>query len=102
MADLWKLSAAERQAVLGVDAKTYAAYKKNPSSLSRAALERISLTLGLYRRLNEILSSPASNDWIKRPNKAFGGKPALTLMMRDSAGLREVRNYLLSVGGGWF
>lgn len=101
MADLWALTDAERRAVLGVDARTYAKYKKDPASLSRASLERVSLTLGVYRRINEILSAPASNDWIKSPNKAFGGKTALELMTRDAAGLREVRDYLLGVGGGW-
>lgn len=101
MADLWALSAAERRAVLGVDAKTYAQYKKAPASLSRASLERVSLTLGVYRRINEILSEPASNAWIKSPNKAFGGRSALDLMTRDAAGLREVRDYLNGVGGGW-
>ncbi|MCM2303445.1 MAG: ERAP1-like C-terminal domain-containing protein [Elusimicrobia bacterium] len=101
MTGLWALTSAERRALLGVDAKTYARYKKDPSSLSRASLERISLSLGVYRRINEILSAPASNDWIKSPNKAFGGKSALDLMLRDAAGLREVRDYLLGVGGGW-
>jgi len=101
MADLWSLTAAERRAVLGVDARTYAGYKKDPASLSRASLERVSLTLGVYRRINEILSAPASHGWIKSPNKAFGGKTALDLMTRDAAGLREVRDYLLGVGGGW-
>ncbi len=102
MTDQWKLTAAERQAVLGVDAKTYAKYKKDPSSLSRAALERISLCLGLYRRLNEITGQPLADEWIKRPNKAFDGKPALELMMRDAAGIRQVRDHLYGVGGGWF
>ena len=101
MADLWSLTAAERRGVLGVDAKTYAKYRKSPSSLSRASLERVSLTLGVYRRINEILSAPSSHDWIKSPNKAFGGKSALEVMVRDAAGLREVRDYLLGVGGGW-
>jgi puromycin-sensitive aminopeptidase len=101
LADLWKLSPAERRALLGADARAYARYKKDPSSMTRASLERISLTLGVYRRINEILSAPAANDWIKSPNKAFGGKSALDVMLRDAAGLREVRDYLLGVGGGW-
>ncbi len=102
LADKWKLSAAERQAVLGVDAKTYAKYKKDPSALTRDALERISLCLGVFRRLNEIMGDPLADEWVKRPNKAFGGKPALELMMRDASGIREVRGYLWGVGGGWF
>lgn len=101
MADLWALTAAERRAVLGVDARTYVKYKKDPASLSRASLERVSLTLGVYRRINEILSEPASHEWIKSPNKAFGGRSALGLMTRDAQGLREVRDYLNGVGGGW-
>jgi puromycin-sensitive aminopeptidase len=100
--DLWELSPAQRRALLGADARTYAALKKDPSRLSVAALERISLTLGVYRRVNEILSEPSAKDWIKRPNKAFDGRSALELMTSsDPAQLRRVRDYLLSVGGGW-
>ena len=98
---MWSLTAAEKRALLGTTASEYAKYKKAPDSLSRAALERISLTLGVYRRLHELFGGPLADSWVKRPNKAFGGKPALELMTRDAAGLREVKTYLLGVGGGW-
>jgi puromycin-sensitive aminopeptidase len=98
---MWSLTAAEKRALLGVTAGGYAKYRKAPESLSRDSLERISLTLGVYRRLHELFGGPLADSWVKRPNKAFGGKPALELMTRDAAGLREVKTYLLGVGGGW-
>lgn len=101
MTALWGLSEAERRALLGVDARTYAAYRKDPSSLSRAALERVSLCLGVYKRLGELLGGDAAHAWVKSPNKAFDGRPALELMTRDAAGLRAVRDHLEGVGGGW-
>ena len=102
LSDLWGLTPAERRALIGADAKTYSAWQKDPTKLSVAALERVSLTLGVYRRINEILSADAAKDWLKSPNKAFEGRPALELMMSsDPAQLRRVRDYLLGVGGGW-
>ena len=102
MAAIWKLTPTQKRALLGVDARGYAKYSKDPSSLSRASLERVSLLLGVYKRLHEILGEPLADEWIKRPNKAFGGKPALELMLRDAAGIREVKHHLLAAGGGWF
>jgi len=101
MAAIWGLTAAQRRALLGVDARGYAKHKKDPSSLSRASLERLSLMLGIYGRLHGLFGDKLADAWIKRPNKAFGGKPALEVMLRDAAGLREVRDYLNGVGGGW-
>ncbi|MBI3565705.1 MAG: ERAP1-like C-terminal domain-containing protein [Elusimicrobia bacterium] len=103
IAALWGLTGAQRRALLGVDARAYAAWRKDPSRLSVAALERVSLTLGVYRRLHELLGGAAADGWVKRGNKAFGGRPALELMLSpDPAGLRGVRDHLLGAGGGWF
>ena len=101
--DFWQLTADERRGVLGVDAQTYAAWKAAASPvLTPAALERVSLTLGVYRRIHELIGGPAADGWVKRPNKAFGGRPALELMTSpDSRELRRVRDYLQGVGGGW-
>jgi len=103
IAELWSLSAAERAALLGVSASAYAAWKSSDAPvLTPAALERVSLALGVYRRLNELMGGPAADGWVKRPNKAFDGKPALDLMTSpDSRDLRRVRDYLAGVGGGW-
>jgi puromycin-sensitive aminopeptidase len=101
MTAIWSLTAVQKRTLLGVDARTYVKYKKDPSTLSRASLERVSLTLGVYGRLRGLFGNEMADTWIKRPNKAFGGKPALEVMLRDAAGLREVRDYLSGVGGGW-
>jgi puromycin-sensitive aminopeptidase len=104
IADRWGLSADERRALLGADAAAYARWTSAASPvLTPAALERVSLTLGVYRRLHELLGDPAADEWARRPNRAFGGRPALELMTSpDSRDLRRVRDYLAGVGGGWF
>jgi puromycin-sensitive aminopeptidase len=101
--DQWSLSAAERAALLGVAPAAYRKWKTADAPLlTPAALERVSLTLGVYRRLRELLGDASADGWVKRPNQAFGGKPALELMTSpDSRELRRVRDHLAGVGGGW-
>ncbi len=101
LSDLWKLTLAERSALLGATPAEYRSWLKG-KPLPIAALERLSLTIRAYRRINEILSAPAADDWIKRPNKAFGGKSALSVMLSPRVeDLRSVTDYLDGVGGGW-
>ncbi|MFI5346480.1 MAG: M1 family aminopeptidase [Elusimicrobiota bacterium] len=101
LADLWKLSVVERAALLGATTSEYKSWLQG-RPMPIGAIERLSLTIRAYRRINEILSAPAANDWIKRPNKAFGGRSALELMTSPRvADLRSVTDYLDGVGGGW-
>jgi uncharacterized protein (DUF2384 family) len=101
LAGFWKLSAAERADLLGLNARSYARLKKDPSLATPAVMERLSLALGVYKRLGGLLPQDRQAAWLRAPNKGLGGKTALSLMTRDAAGLREVRDYLHSVGGGW-
>lgn len=102
LAEKWMLTAAERAAVLGVDEREYARLQKDPFRAGVSELERVSLALGAYRRLGELLPADRAAEWLRSPNKGLDGETALALMTRDAAGLRRVRDYLYSVGGGWF
>jgi aminopeptidase N len=101
LAGIWGLTLDERARILGLDPRAYGRLKKAPAVMSAGAMMRLSLTLGAYKRLGELLPVEMGGDWLRKPNKGLGGATALSLMTRDAAGLREVRDYLLGVGGGW-
>ncbi len=106
IADAWRLTAAERQRLLGLPASTYHKYRKAPNSarLSRDTLERISYVFGIFKALNVLLPRPEAADaWVRRPNAAapFGGASALERMLRGNVGdLYAVRRYLDGERGG--
>ena len=98
--DLWKLEAPERHALLGVDAAAYAALREDPTRLGREQLARMSLTVGIFRHINELLPGGQADDWIKQANRAFDGLAAWDVMSSpNTAGLRRVRDYLVSIAG---
>jgi len=96
--DLWKLSGAERQKLLGVPPSTYFKYRANPSQvrLQRDTLERISYIIGIYKSINILLPRPeAADSWVRRPNVVFQGHSALEVMLGGNVGdLYSVRHYL--------
>ena len=101
LADIWNLTALERAGILGLDARAYARLKKTPSDMTAGVKMRLSLTLGIYKRLGDLLPVEMGGDWLRKPNKGLNGATALSLMTRDAQALREVRDYLLAAGGGW-
>ena len=105
IAELWDLSGAEQQALLGgISRSTLQRWKRDQDALlSQDQLERISYLLGIYKNL-QILLPTTADGWVKRPNSAplFGGQTALAVMVTGGmASLRQVRMYLDAQCGGW-
>jgi uncharacterized protein (DUF2384 family) len=105
IADIWGLSIAEQQKLLGISSRsTYFKWKKDPQvRLSRDTLERLSYLLGIYKALQILLpQAQAADQWIRRPNEEplFGGRSALERMLSGNvADLYLVRQYLDSQRG---
>jgi len=106
IAEKWQLTADEAMALLGRPGRsTFYNWKKG--DVARAhnfdLASRLSYVLGIYKALQILYQRPElADEWIRRPNQAFGGQSALERM---SAGqmvdLAAVRNYLDSVRGAW-
>ncbi|MDQ6933663.1 MAG: MbcA/ParS/Xre antitoxin family protein [Candidatus Eremiobacteraeota bacterium] len=96
--DLWKLSAADRQKLLGVPSSTYFKYRASPGQarLQRDTLERVSYIIGIYKSINILLPrAEAADNWVRRANAVFHGRSALEVMLGGNVGdLYAVRHYL--------
>jgi Protein of unknown function (DUF2384) len=105
IAEVWGLSVAEQQRLLGVTSRsTYFKWKKDPHvRLPRDTLERLSYLLGIYKALQILLpQAHAADEWVRRPNQEplFGGRSALERMLSGNvADLYLVRQYLDSQRG---
>jgi len=105
IADLWRISVAEQQKLLGIESRsTYFKWKKDPQvRLPRDTLERLSYLLVIYKALQILLPhAQAADEWIRRPNEEplFGGRSALERMLSGNvADLYLVRQYLDSQRG---
>jgi hypothetical protein len=105
IAELWDLTGAEQQALLGgISRSTLQRWKREQDALlSGDQLERISYLLGIYKNLQVLLPTRADG-WVKRPNSAplFEGRTALAVMVEGGiTALRQVRIYLDAQRGGW-
>lgn len=59
---------------------------------SEVAMERVSLVLGIYKNLRIIFpTEQQAHEWVRKPNKAFGGRSAIDVMIDDPS---SVRRYL--------
>ncbi len=101
LADAWNLSVANRLTLLGGIAEpTYHRYAKGtlPKSLSRDQLERISLTIGIYKGLVTLFAETASRKrWFTLPNQdaPFCGHSPLDHMLGGGMEhLYQVRRYI--------
>jgi hypothetical protein len=107
LAAQWDLSTDEQRRLLGEPARsTFFAWRKAPEQavLSRDTLERLSLLLGIYKSLQILLpEAQAADAWVRKPNAAFGGSSALSIMLAGNvADLLRVRRWLDAArGGGW-
>lgn len=105
IARAWELTTADERGLLGwPPSSTFHKYKSGaPGALSFDTLTRLSLVLGIYKSLGVLYPEPAlANRWVKMPNTnpAFGGRPALALMIDGGLdGLYRVRRLLDSRRG---
>lgn len=104
IADLWGLTPAQMQILLGAPSRsTFYGWKKGAGGLlPRDTLERISYLVGIYKALQVLFPDPHQADaWIKKPNETFGGRSALDRMLAGNvADLQAVRSYVDYVRGG--
>lgn len=84
IAKAWNLNESEQIDLLGVAPQS--------NDVHPESLERFSYVLGIYKNFRILYpTEERANQWVKRPNRAFGGKSALEVMIEDPA---TVRRYL--------
>lgn len=102
--ELWGLSPDEARVLLGQPSRaTFYNWRAGKvRALPFDTLRRISYLLGIYKALQILYSEPSMADaWLKRPNRAFGGRSALEHMLAgDVADLAHVRAHLDAARGG--
>lgn len=107
VADKWNLTPDEATALLGhVSKSTFYNWKKGDIGQVAHSFDlasRISYVLGIFKALEILYQRPEMADqWVRRPNKAFGGQSAMERMRAGHmVDLAAVRDYLDSVRGGW-
>lgn len=107
LADRWQLSDSEARILLGQPSpRTYSRWKTNGPDVSRIShdmRQRLSILMGIHTALRYIFREPERGYlWIRKPNQAFGGQPALQRMLAgELTDLVAVRSYLDAERGGW-
>jgi len=100
----WELTDAQASILLGgLSARTWARWKTGGvGRIPRDLKSRLSNLMGIHKALRIIFTdAERSYGWVKRPNEAFGGAPALDIMLRgELTDIMRVRRYLDSVRGG--
>jgi uncharacterized protein (DUF2384 family) len=103
--EAWDATAEEARIILGAPAeRTYYAWRAgNAVRVPADTLRRIGYVAGIYKALELLYSDPhLADDWIKRPNRAFGGNTPLQRMRAgDVTDLAAVRNYLDAARAPW-
>ena len=105
IAQAWGLTAEEARTLLGMPAeRTFYAWRAgNAVRVPMDTLRRIGYVAGIFKAL-ELLYSDArmADDWIKRPNRAFGGQtPVQRMRAGDVTDLAAVRIYLDATRAPW-
>jgi hypothetical protein len=105
IAQAWSLSTEDARALLGTPAeRTFYAWRAgNAVRVSKDTLRRIGYIAGIFKSLEILYSDPhLADDWIKRPNRAFGGQTPLRRMLAgDITDLAAVRSYLDAAQAPW-
>ena len=100
----WGLTDAQASILLGgLSVRTWARWKTGVvGRIPRDLKCRLSNLLGIHKALRIIFTDVDRSDgWVKRPNEAFGGLPALDVMLGgELTDIMRVRRYLDSVWGG--
>ena len=109
LAELWSLSKAEQLILLGVSSRTtlnnWATKAKSNTavSVSRDTLERLSLIAGIRKAVELLYPNDIANLIMKVPNKFFGDRTILDVMLQGNVGdLYDVRRYLDANRGAHF
>jgi uncharacterized protein (DUF2384 family) len=100
---LWGITDAQACVLLGgVSKRTYARWKDG--EIGRLTIDqktRLSVLMGIHKALRILFTEKARvYEWVKKPNRAFGGRSALDIMLGGYlTDLFRVRNYLDAARG---
>jgi hypothetical protein len=106
IAEKWRLTADEATALLGHPGRS-TFYNWRKGDVARVhnfdLAARLSYVLGIFKALETLYQRPElADEWVRRPNKAFGGQSALERMTAGQmVDLAAVRDYLDGVRDGW-
>jgi uncharacterized protein (DUF2384 family) len=103
IADLWSLTIDQQITLLGSPARsTFYKWKKDGGLLSTDTEERISHLVSIFKALQIVVpDAKAADTWLHRPNKYFGGRSALSVMLDGKVtDIYAVRTYLDAQRGG--
>ena len=103
IAELWSLTIDQQITLLGSPARsTFYKWKKEGGLLSTDTEERISHLVSIFKALQIVVpDAKAADTWIHRPNKYFGGRSALSVMLDGKlTDIYAVRTYLDAQRGG--
>lgn len=108
--DEWQLTDAQRLVLAGHESRTTLNQWRQKIAagedirLTRDTLERLSYVAGIYKALQLLFPSAEQwSEWIHRPNRDFGGRPALDRMLGGRVvDLADVRRYLDAQRGAQF
>lgn len=99
----WAITDAEACILLGgVSKRTYARWKDG--EIGRLTIDqktRLSVLMGIHKSLRILFTEKARvYEWVKKPNRAFGGRSALEIMLGGYlTDLFRVRHYLDAARG---
>jgi hypothetical protein len=95
--EAWEVGPEDSRVILGEPARrTYYEWRKGSAPrVPMDTLRRIGYVAGIYKALQILYSDPRlADEWVKRPNKAFGGASPLARMLGgDVTDLAAVRAY---------
>lgn len=104
VAERWSLTGAETALMLGIHERTLRRMYENPSrGIPADVTERIANLLVIWENLAALFGrGPIADEWVRRPNRDFGGEPPLNRMTSGLMGdLIDVRRYLDIARQGW-
>ena len=81
---LWGITDAEACTLLGgISKRTYARWKDGEiGCLSIDQKNRLSVLMGIHKALRVLFTEKSRvHEWVKKPNRAFGGRSALDVML---------------------
>ena len=99
----WGITDAEACILLGgISKRTYARWKEGEiGRLSIDQKTRLSVLMGIHKALRVLFTEKSRvHEWVKKPNRAFGGRSALDVMLGGFLmDLFRVRHYLDAARG---
>lgn len=103
--DKWQLSKQEKLVLLGAPSeRTFQRWRAGEiGPLPNDTVHRLGDLLGIHKALRYMFTDLArAYAWVKRPNEAFGGRPALDVMLQGApSDISRIRAYLDAERGGW-